>query len=335
MDKREKVKCYYSEKYNKINKIVTSKIIIIKEDKVILNKNKKFKSNSIRESSIKIIESILKLLNCLYMDNKIDFKEEIEIWARNREIVKSLNDCKNKNIYRFLEKNENCKIRYHKYSNSFVNNFLEKNFKKINKKVVLKSLSDLIDDYENIVFFDLEMNYGLIGEKNLSETIAIGAVKYNINNGCTDCFYSLIKPLFNVKLNEKIIELTKIQQPGIDTAKKFNDIMIKFDKWVGKNKTIFVSWGSVDMQTLKRDNENNGNKINIINIMSDNYVDFQEEFCVYMKSKNCISLINGLKTYNINFDGVQHNPLDDAINLENLALKFISETKLKNKRKIN
>ncbi|WP_010291481.1 hypothetical protein [Clostridium senegalense] len=60
------------------------------------------------------------------MDNKIDLKEEIEIWARNREIVKSLNDCKNKNIYRFLEKNENCKIRYHKYSNSFVNNFLEK-----------------------------------------------------------------------------------------------------------------------------------------------------------------------------------------------------------------
>ncbi|MGL4730429.1 MAG: exonuclease domain-containing protein, partial [Clostridium sp.] len=229
------------------------------------------------------------------------------------------------------EENKNIKIKHFKYSNSIINNFLNKHIKNQKKRKLkeTKKLSDVINIYENVVFFDLEMNYGLKGGKNINETISIGAIKYNRNFNYQEKerFYSFIKPIYNVKLNEKIIELTKIKQEEIDNAKDFNSVMNDFYNWVGHERTIFVSWGLADLRILNSDNENNGEDLEIVHTIKENYVDFQEEFCEFMKSKNSISLLNGLKEYNIKFNGIQHNPLDDAVNLKELAIKFIDAHK--------
>ncbi len=167
--------------------------------------------------------------------------------------------------------------------------------------------------------FHKEENHGV------GETISIGAVKYNINTEETTEFYSIIRPTFNNVMSCKIIELTNLLQDEVNEAKSFKEVLLTLEDWVKQEKCIFVSWGPDDIRVLLGDNDRNAYKLDIINTIKTNFIDFQSEYGLHRKSNQAISLKNALTYYKVEFEGSQHNALDDAHNLFRVYKKYKEE----------
>lgn len=197
--------------------------------------------------------------------------------------------------------------------------------KKVSK--VIKIDDKLTAEFTSLIFFDLEMNCSFHKEENhgVGETISIGAVKYNINTGETQEFYSIIRPTFNNIMSSKIIELTNLLQDEVNGAKSFKEVFLTLDDWVKQEKCIFISWGPDDIRVLLGDNDRNGYKLDIVNTIKTNFIDFQSEYGLHRESKQAISLKNALTYYKVEFEGSQHNALDDAHNLFRVYKKYKEE----------
>lgn len=198
--------------------------------------------------------------------------------------------------------------------------------KKVSPKVV-KVNDKLTSEVKNLIFFDLEMNCSFHKEENhgIGETISIGAVKYNVDTEEIEKFYSLIRPTFNNIMSVKIIELTKLLQEDINEAKSFKEVFLSLEEWIKEESCIFISWGKDDLRVILGDNDRNGYKLNIVDIIRFEFVDFQSEYDLYRKSNQAISLKNALNYYDIEFEGNQHNALDDAYNLFRVYMKYKEE----------
>ena len=205
------------------------------------------------------------------------------------------------------------------------NNIKKKKKKKVQK--IIKINDKLNNGITSLIFFDLEMNCSFHKEENhgVGETISIGAVKYNINTEEIQDFYSVIRPTFNNIMSAKILELTKLLQDEVNGAKSFKEVFLDVDRWVNEEKCIFISWGSDDIRVLLGDNDRNGYNLDIINTIKINFIDFQSEYGYRRKSSQAISLKNALAQYNIEFEGCQHNALDDAYNLFRVYKQYEKE----------
>lgn len=92
--------------------------------------------------------------------------------------------------------------------------------------------------------------------------------------------------------------------------------MLDFEKWIGHEKSMFLSWGVEDIRVIRNDNKKNGLRLEIVNYMRKHFIDFQKEFCsYYLNSKQLISIGNVLAIFDLDFEGRKHNALDDAFNL--------------------
>lgn len=226
-----------------------------------------------------------------------------------------------------MENNQQYK-KYYK-SSKIKNNKSKK--KKIIKKV-LKVSDKLTSEFTSLIFFDLEMNCSFHKEENhgVGETISIGAVKFNINTLETEKFYSIIRPTFNNIMSSKIIELTNLLQEEVNGAKSFKEVFLLLEDWIKNDKCIFISWGPDDIRVLIGDNDRNEYNLDIINTIKSNFIDFQSEYGFHRGSKQAISLKNALSYYNIEFQGNQHNALDDAYNLFRVYKEYIYEIQSNN-----
>ncbi|MBU3135161.1 3'-5' exonuclease [Clostridium gasigenes] len=215
------------------------------------------------------------------------------------------------------------------YKNYYRLNKLKNNKSNKKKKVlkVIKINDKLTSEFTSIIFFDLEMNCSFHKEENhgVGETISIGAVKYKISTEETTDFYSIIRPTFNNVMSSKIIELTNLLQDEVNEAKSFKEVLLTLEDWVKQEKCIFVSWGPDDIRVLLGDNDRNGYKLDIINTIKTNFIDFQSEYGLHRKSNQAISLKNALTYYKVEFEGSQHNALDDAHNLFRVYKKYKEE----------
>lgn len=221
-----------------------------------------------------------------------------------------------------MESKQDSKKYYRSYG--IKNNKLKKK-KKV--KQIIKINDKLNNETTSLIFFDLEMNYGLHKEEKhgIGETISIGAIKYNINTEKIQEFYSVIRPTFNNIMSTKILELTKLLQDEVNGAKSFKEVFLDVDRWVNEERCIFISWGSDDIKVLLGDNDRNGYNLDIIKTIKINFIDFQSEYGYHRKSSHAISLKNALAQYNIEFEGCQHNALDDAYNLFRVYKQYEKE----------
>lgn len=217
---------------------------------------------------------------------------------------------------------------YYKQSKLTINN----SKKKKKTPPIIKIDDKLTSEFTSLIFFDLEMNCSFHKEENhgIGETISIGALKYNIDTCETEEFYSIIRPTFNNVMSSKIIELTNLLQEEVNGAKSFREVFLMLEDWINGDNCIFISWGSDDIRVLLGDNARNNYNLNIINTIKVNFVDFQSEYGLHRKSKQAISLKNALSYYYIEFEGNQHNALDDAYNLFRVYKKYKEEINLNN-----
>lgn len=198
--------------------------------------------------------------------------------------------------------------------------------KKIVQKII--KISDKMNSkISSLAFFDLEMNCSFHKEENhgVGETISIGVVKYNLKSRELSEFYSIIRPTFNNIMSAKIIELTNLLQEEVNSAKSFKEVFLELEEWIGNEECIFISWGPDDIRVLLGDNNRNEYNLDIINTIQSNFIDFQSEYGLYRESKQAISLKNALSFYNVEFEGSQHNALDDAYNLFTVYRKYSDE----------
>lgn len=257
---------------------------------------------------------------------KISSEESIFIFCNCKKFVQSIekNDYNKssltKNIEDNLEKFYKWDICYYPNINQLMN--LNKNKRIRKKRRYNKSLKDSLKDVSELIFFDLEMNCG--ENVTCEETVSIGAVKTTINGEILNKYYSVVNPRENKILGERCIEITGLNQEEIDNAPEFIEVFRGFDKWCGDGNILFVAWGRNDPKTLKRDDKRIGGRLQIINRIRGNYLDFQEVLCrQHLGLSNHLSLENALSKYDKIFSGNKHNALDDSLNL--MELYFASK----------
>lgn len=189
--------------------------------------------------------------------------------------------------------------------------------KVIKRNSTLRKLNRLINDINEFIFFDFEMN--CVGCFNDVEIISIGAVKTDLNGHIISKFYKYIKPKNIFKLTDRCIEITSINQKDIDNAKLFEDVFRNFESWCGKSKKAFLYWGGNDIAVLKNDSERIKKKFDIVDNILENNIDYQEVLCKdILELTDSLSLNNALIESDLEFEGMQHNALDDAYNLSRL-----------------
>lgn len=336
---------YHVKKFDE--KFILYYLIHDTNGKPLMKIRKKLKSDSLLKSYYHGLYYILKDIVCLIELKKINKYSEILIITDCNDIVNKINNkyfLKDANfeyisfflnqIYKYNSKlNENSysiimkskKVSFSLYKEC---KNIGKTYKKlINRNSTLVMLQKYIEDSEEIIFFDFEMN--CLENFNDVEIISIGAVKTDIYGNINSKFYEFIKPKCISKLTPKCIEITSLTQNDINNAKSFETVFKEFSYWCGNKNKLFMYWGGNDIRVLKNDINRNSSKLNILNTLLKNNLDFQEILCKdLLEIENFLSLKNALTKYNIDFLGKQHDSLFDSINLA-ILYKYSMNSHLK------
>ena len=191
----------------------------------------------------------------------------------------------------------------------------------------MKFLNKYLKDSKILIFFDLE------GTQLTQEIIAIGAIKVTLNNK------NNIKKKFapfkryvksKGKIGPVVENLTGIsedllQKEGID----FKDALLQFQNYVGNDlNSKFLSYGAFDLRLLHQTaNINDLVENAFINRINHNYIDFSTILSQFIRDdKNqLLSLTEALDVLNVTFQGNNHDPEADAVNLMLLYQAFLKE----------
>lgn len=150
-------------------------------------------------------------------------------------------------------------------------------------------------------------------QQNEMETIEIGAVKVkNKNYEIIDQFQTFVRPVLNPELTDFCKNLTTIEQKDVDNAPYFKEAYISFRDWA-KHPNFFMAWGRYDYKQLKRDASMAG-----INIFPEyKYLNAKEEY-FKLTGRRGRGLGKAAKHYKLEFEGVHHRGISDAIMVANV-----------------
>lgn len=183
------------------------------------------------------------------------------------------------------------------------------------------------------IVVDLEMNP--IRKNNPArkicsmETIEIGAVMLDDNYQEISSFRTYIKPEYNDGIAPKITKLTGITNEMVANAPTFSDGMRMFTNWclgTGNEVTVYA-WSTSDYEQVFQEIvlKDYGISEEERPILDNDWVDFQNEFDSHMGFDRSMSLSQALNLAGIDFEGRQHDALDDARNTAELLIVFTDE----------
>lgn len=195
----------------------------------------------------------------------------------------------------------------------------------------MKKIQKLLRNKKYICFLDFE------GTQFSHEMIAYGAVLASLDkNGQIKKSKKPIKCLVKSKnkIGRFVEELTGISQQKLDKVGiQFSKAMTDLKKYCGMafSRTCFMTFGNHDMKILAQSIAYNlDSPKNITSVIQKNYVDFQAVISEYIKDdhNNPYSLANYLKVFKLSFDGVEHDPQYDALNLMHLYDAFLNKKEI-------
>lgn len=276
------------------------------------------KNKSFIEAFSAVYYKLLKKIKNLKESGIIKSNEFITISVQNKSIIKEVDNFIKEegaflydDIISFQRDIEGISLVYNPKIKTLINKFKKV---KDNSFKYHYSNKNIQENYRGLIFLDLEINYSKKSPNG--EVVSIGAIKTDKNYEIIDSFYRLIKPRIDSTLSERCREITKLKQKDIDSSKSFEEVFTEFHKFCGKGKYLFVAWSTADVRVIKSNNKLGGFRLEIVNQIRKNYWDFQQTFSYeYIKKKNVISLDKALKIFNIEFNGIRHNALDDTLNL--------------------
>ena len=199
----------------------------------------------------------------------------------------------------------------------------------------MKKINKLINGYQNIVFLDFE------GSQYSQEVIAIGAIKCSLDakNNIKEVYPGFkVYCKINSQVGKIVTELTGIDDELLkNEGISFKDAIRKFEKYSGKD-VKFIQYGNFDMRLLHNSQIlNNLDDDPFIKKIYENHIDFASVLSCYIRKEkqHMISLIDACKTFNLNIEGNEHDPLSDAINLKNVYQAFLKERNILKKEYLN
>ena len=193
----------------------------------------------------------------------------------------------------------------------------------------MKALDKHLQKRKVLCFLDLE------GTQFSHEMIALGAVKVHIRKDGSirkihNGYYTLVKAKNHI--GKVVTDLTGITEEDLKKNGISFRLAIKgLKEYLGRDftKCLFVTFGSHDIRIISQSLAHNMDvkKEDIQNIIKHSF-DISEFISQYVKDPNgnTYSLANMLKVFNVEFKGIQHNALADALNLV-----YLYEAFLKNK----
>lgn len=185
------------------------------------------------------------------------------------------------------------------------------------------------------VVVDLEMNKldnQYTEEKKIcnQEIIEIGAVMLDNGHQEISRFKTYVKPQYSEEIRDIITKLTGITTKMVKDAPVFEDAVKQFFGWCFSydGECQVQAWSDSDLHQILAEI---ALKHYVINKkeqeLIDNWMDFQNEYIVKLGLGRVVSLEKALNYAGIEFQGKQHDALDDAKNTADL-FKIIRDNSL-------
>ena len=183
---------------------------------------------------------------------------------------------------------------------------------------------------ENYVIIDLEMCNVPSARRTedfkcKNEVIQIGAALLDSSYEICDTFAAFVQPEYGA-LDEFISELTGINESDLEGARRFEDVLKDFTRWLPDNSTL-VSWSKNDKTQLRREMTQKGIDFPKLNGIMQNWEDCQKTFDKIMGASRNYGLVDALNVSSVDYDQNAHNALVDAKNTALLFAKMKREEK--------
>ncbi|MCQ2523817.1 MAG: exonuclease domain-containing protein [Lachnospiraceae bacterium] len=182
----------------------------------------------------------------------------------------------------------------------------------------------------NHVVVDFEMN--TVARKSEvrkicnMEIIEIGAVMLDDELKEISSFRTYVKPEHNDVIAPNISRLTGITEAMVANSPKFRDALERFANWCqeGGDEILIHTWSDSDFIQVSKELELKTEKLTPYEekLMNLKWHDFQNEFGSNMGFERQLSLAMALEMAGIEFEGKEHDALDDARNTAQLLQVF-------------
>lgn len=162
-----------------------------------------------------------------------------------------------------------------------------------------------------------------------NEIIEIGASMLDENLWEIGKFQIYVKPEYNDVIVPKISKLTGITNEMVANAPTFSVAFKQFTDWCLniKDDVMIYAWSDTDHSQVMKEIQLKQYKLSEEEhkLMEHGWTDFQNEFDIHLGFERQISLKLALDMAGIDFNGRQHDALDDARNTAKLLRVFKDE----------
>lgn len=162
-----------------------------------------------------------------------------------------------------------------------------------------------------------------------NEIIEIGASMLDENLWEIGKFQIYVKPEYNDVIVPKISKLTGITNEMVANAPTFSVAFKQFTDWCLniKDDVMIYAWSNTDHSQVMKKIQLKQYKLSEEEhkLMEHGWTDFQNEFDIHLGFERQISLKLALDMAGIDFNGRQHDALDDARNTAKLLRVFKDE----------
>lgn len=159
-----------------------------------------------------------------------------------------------------------------------------------------------------------------------NEIIEIGASMLDGNLWEIGKFQIYVKPEYNDVIVPKISKLTGITNEMVANAPTFSVAFKQFTDWCLniKDDVMIYAWSNTDHSQVMKEIQLKQYKLSEEEhkLMEHGWTDFQNEFDIHLGFERQISLKLALDMAGIDFNGRQHDALDDARNTAKLLRVF-------------
>ena len=177
----------------------------------------------------------------------------------------------------------------------------------------------------NFIVYDIEATCWETPPPNMvQETIEIGAVKVNSYGEVLDIFERFIRPELYPMLSPFCQELTTIQQPTINRARPFPEVIEDFKEWSGildGEDYLLCSWGSFDKKILVQDCEFHDLDADWV----EQHINVRRQYHDLKRWRSYKGLKKVVELEGYEFTGTYHRGVSDAKNLTKIFTKYIDE----------
>ena len=152
------------------------------------------------------------------------------------------------------------------------------------------------------------------------EVIQVGAVMLDDSMNVIDEYVSFVKPEYTsvTKANH---QFNRNKTYDLEKAPCFCQVLSEFLCWIGDDieDTYIYSWSDIDKQQIENESKEKGIGDARLSTLYNNWCDFQKDFGDLIGyNGQPISLTNALASVDFEFDGMQHDALNDSRNTAKL-----------------